>query len=361
MRILILNWRDPKHPFAGGAEKSIFEHAKFWAKQGARVTWFASTFANAKKEQSIDGIKIIRAGNHYTVHLHFIVYSLLNRFKDVDIVVDCFHFVPFFTPIFASNKKKIALIQETGGRLWFNNIFFPLSLIGYLTEPLFFLFYRGVEFITSSDSTKKDLVRFGIKEQKVHIIPHGVDRKHSNAIKEKNPTILYLGFLTKDKGFEDASEAASIVKQKIKNLQYWIAGKEGKKGDFNWHIGRARNFAKYFGFVSEKEKFDLYKKAWVLVHPSEKEGWGLTVVEAATQGTPTVGYDVPGLRDSVKNNKTGVLVVKNPQYLANAIISLVKNKQELSKMSQDAISWSKKFNWEKSTKESWSMINSLMN
>ena len=358
MRILILNWRDPMHPLAGGAEKSVFEHALYWKNKGAQVSWFASSFKNAKNNELIKGIKIIRKGSHYSVHLHFMLDALRGKFSKTDLIIDCFHFLPFFTPIFMPKKKKLALIQETGGKLWFENIIFPFSLIGFIVEPLFFLFYKGVDFITASESTKEDLIKFGIDKKKIYIVPHGVDRILSSAKKEEKPTILYLGLLTKDKGFEDASEAAAIVKKQIPDLQFWIAGKESKKGDYNWYIGRARKFAKYFGFVTEQEKFDLYKKAWILIHPSEKEGWGLTVVEAATQSTPTVGYDVPGLRDSVKNGKTGILVEKQILLLANAIVSALKNEKILKNLSLEANKWSKNFDWEKAGKKSWDILNS---
>lgn len=356
MKILILNWRDPKHPFAGGAEKSVLEHAKYWKKMGAEITWFAASFKGARNEEIIDGIKIIRRGNHYSVHFMFFVYCLQRKLTSYDLVVDCFHFVPFFTPILMFKKKKIALIQETGGKLWFKNIFFPLSLIGFIIEPLFFLFYKKVEFITASESTKIDLIKFGIKNNRIHVIPHGADRMNSYVKKETKPTVLYLGLLNKDKGFEAACEAVSLVKKEIKDLQCFVAGKESKKGDFNWYVGRARKFTKYFGYVTEQEKFDLYKKAWILVHPSEKEGWGLTVIEAATQGTPTVGYDVPGLRDSIVNGKTGILVDKDPIELAREITLLIKRKEVLSRMSNGALTWSKSFDWGKSTRQSWEVI-----
>ena len=88
-----------------------------------------------------------------------------------------------------------------------------------------------------------------------------------------------------------------------------------------------------------------------------KEGWGFTVIEAASQGTPTVGYNVAGLRDSVKNGKTGVLVdAKNTEQLANAVIQIIKKKEEYNKLSSNALAWSKQFTWDKSVKKSWDVI-----
>ena len=58
MNILLLNWRDPKNPKAGGAEIVTLEHAKAWARGGFHVLWLASSFKNAPKDETLDGIDI---------------------------------------------------------------------------------------------------------------------------------------------------------------------------------------------------------------------------------------------------------------------------------------------------------------
>ena len=113
---------------------------------------------------------------------------------------------------------------------------------------------------------------------------------------------------------------------------------------------------KYFNYVSESKKFELLKKAWILVHPSRKEGWGLNVIEAASQGTPTVGYDREGLRDSIVDGKTGLLTDSNPVSLANTIAELISNKNLYNKLSEGAADWAKKFSWKKSNEESWEIL-----
>src|SRR6185503_20210173 len=104
MNILILNWRDPKHPLAGGAEISLQNHAQYWIKNGARVTWFASKFKRCKKEEVLDEVRVIRRGNHYTVALMFFIFYLKNKLDNFDVIIDCFHFIPFFSPLYIKNK-----------------------------------------------------------------------------------------------------------------------------------------------------------------------------------------------------------------------------------------------------------------
>lgn len=365
MRILIFNWRDTKHPLSGGAEIMLKQHALYWKKSGATVVWFSSSFPNAKNKEIIDGITIIRRGSHYTVHLFGFFYLLLGKLERPDVIVDCFHFIPFFTPLIFSNKKIIALIHEIAGKVWFRNAQFPISVIGYFLEPFTFKLYRKVPFITVSNSTKNELVKFGMQEKNIHVIFNGIDEDNTqkNVKKEINPTFVFLGRISNDKGIKDAIRAFSQVLREVPNATLWIIGKEEKSGELKKIIDSefagATDSIKYWGYVSEKVKYRLLQKAWILIHPSQKEGWGLTVIEAARCGTPTVGYDVEGLRDSIVNNKTGFLVGETPDELSRSILDLILNKKKLFEMSVSCRDWATKFSWEKSTKESWRLIKSI--
>lgn len=362
MNILILNWRDPQHPLAGGAEISVMEHAKYWKKMGADITWFASTFAGAKLDEvDTNGFKIIRKGSHFTVHFWAFIYYLRGRFGKNEIVIDCFHFIPFFTPLYMRKSKKIALIHEVAGKVWYKNMPLPLAFIGFYLEPLFFRAYKKNNFITVSNSTEKELKKLGVKGKNIFVIHNGITLPNvkTDIQKEKKPTVLYLGRISKDKGFRDAVVSYKNIKNKISNLQLWIVGKEEKTGMLKKLIGSDLQDMEYFGFVSEEKKFELLKKAWILIHPSIKEGWGLTVIEAASQGIPTVAYNVPGLSDSIQDGKTGVLVPENPELLAKAIEMLLKDKEKLKILARQAKEWSKNFDWEKSGKKSWEVINNL--
>ena len=365
MEILILNWRDIKHPLAGGAETSTHEHAKGWVKAGHEVIQFSSFFPNAKKEEIIDSIKIIRRGNHYTVHLHAFFYYLKFLRKRIDLIIDEFHFIPFFTPLYAKSRK-IAFIHETAEEIWFKHKLFPINIIGYFIEPFFFKLYKHVPFMTVSDSTKNDLVRFGIDKKNITIIHNGINVLESKSKKEKTPTIICLNKLSPDKGSEDAVYAFYEALKYEKNMYLWMVGKEEEKG----HKKKLEQLANslgignkilFFGFVSEEKKFDLLTRAWVLIHPSIKEGWGLNVIEAARCGTPAVVYDTSGLRDAVLDGKTGLIVKeRSPEELGKTIYSLLSNQQLYNTLNKNALTWSKKFDWKKSVKESVKLIENIV-
>jgi len=364
MKILILNWRDIKHPLAGGAEIATQEHAKAWVSSGHDVIMFSSEFPKGKREEIIDGVRIIRGGNHYTVHLRAAYYYLKYLRGKIDFVVDEFHFIPFFTPLYVT-QKKIAYIHEVAGKNWFKNIYFPLSLIGYLIEPLFFLLYRKTRFMTVSNSTREDLIRFGLKKHMITIIYNGIAKFNSRKTQAKNPVVLYLGKLAIDKGIEDAIHAFSKVHFQRTDCIFWIVGKEEKKGYKNRLVKLVNRLGieksvTFYGYVSELDKFNIYKTAWVLIHSSLKEGWGLTVIEAASQGCVTVGYDTAGLRDSILDKKTGLLVdYRNINSLALSVLKIIEDKNLRETLGKNAVKMSADFSWDKSTKESTELINSL--
>lgn len=365
MKILILNWRDITNPFSGGAEISLFEHAKYWQKKGAEVLWISSAFPDAKRKETIEGIKITRLGSVYTVHVITFFY-LLRNFTEFDIIIDSFHFIPFFSIFYRlSNTKIIGLINEVAGKVWFYNIFFPLSFLGYIIEPWIIKLYKKKTFITASASTKDELSKIGIPSENIHVVPHGISLSlpPKNIQKGKNPILVFLARISKDKGIKEAIEVFKQIVRKHKDTKFWIIGKEEEKGLLASLLRDEEKKVKenitYFGYVSEKEKFILLKKAWILIHPSYKEGWGLNVIEANSVGTPAVGYNVAGLQDSIQDKKTGLLTKKNTiKDLTKLVELLLENKTLYKKLSNNAIIWSKTFSWEKSGQASWHVIRS---
>lgn len=363
MNILVFSWRDPRHPLAGGAEQVMHEHMKGWMKAGHQVTLFASKFTNSSVEEVIDGIHIVRRGYQYLgVQLAGFFYYLKNHQK-YDLVVDQFHGLPFFTPLYVG-KPKLAVIQETARSVWLLNplprpINWIIGILGYLSEPPIFLFYKKIPFMTGSESAKKDVAKFGISLRNITVIPHGVIIKKptKNFKKEKKPTIVYLGVLSKDKGIEDALKCFAIL-AKGGSFQFWVIGKpetkqyEQKIKELVDKLNLDRK-VKFWGFVSQEKKFELLAKAHLLINPSVREGWGLVNIEANSMGTPVVAYCSPGLVDSVKDGLNGILCSRNtPENLAENVLKILGKKDGYETLQEGAISWSKHFTWDSSIKRS---------
>ncbi|MCL4415734.1 MAG: glycosyltransferase family 4 protein [Actinobacteria bacterium] len=362
MDILIFSWRGPGHPHEGGAEASTHYHAKGWVNAGHNVTLFTSYYPGAKQEEKIDGVHIKRYGSQiFGVHWEAFKWYLFGNHPKYDLVVDEFHGIPFFTPIYV-RTKKLAFIHEITKEVWALNPWpFPFNLIpaliGRIFEPLIFqLFYRKIPFMTGAQSAKADLMLWGIPEKNITVIHHGFDKpKKIDFPKSKKKIIIFLGALSKDKGVEDALQAFSILSTVDRDFQFWVIGKgeEHYVKQLKLKVDKMslNKKIKFWGFVSNDKKFELLAKAYLLVNPSVREGWGLVVIEAASVGTPTVGYNVAGLKDSIVNGKTGILCNQNPQACAKAILELAEDREKYQLFRKNCFMWCRKFSWEKSVKD----------
>lgn len=370
MNILIFSWRDIKHSNAGGAEQVMHEHAKGWVRAGHKVIHFSSKTENLSGSEIIDGVEFIRSGYQYLgVQLAGFFYYLKNRSR-IDFVVDEFHGIPFFTPIFV-RKRKLAVLQEVARKVWLLNplpkpINWIIGIIGFLGEPCVFLLYKKTNFMLGSNSAKKDVIKMGIPEKFITIVPHGFIVPKISVLpkKEEKKTIVYLGKLSKDKGIEDALECFSILNKKG-NHQFWIIGKKESKSYFNQLKRLIKKLrldgkVKFWGFVSDEKKFELLSRAHILINPSVHEGWGLVNIEANSVGTPVVAYRSAGLIDSVKSGVSGIICTENtPESMTEIIENLLADNLKYQKLINGAISWSKEFSWEKSKKLSLELISRL--
>lgn len=370
MNILVFSWRDPKHPLAGGAEQVMHEHMKGWVEAGHEVTLFAAGFIGCQKEEIIDGIKVIRSGKQYLdVQIRGCFYYLFGRHKKFDLVVDQFHGIPFFTPLYV-RVKKLAVLQEVAREVWFANYMpkpfnWMVGAAGYLVEPFIFLFYKQISFMVGSESAKRDLIKFGIKSNHIKIVPHGVLVKLPNPMpkKEKVKTITFLGAVQEDKGVEDAIKTFGLLSKKG-DFNFWVIGKGG--GSYLDSLKELckklgiEDRIKFWGFVSQEEKFNLLARSYLLVNPSIREGWGLVNIEANAMGTPVVAYKSPGLVDSVKNGQSGIIVRENtPEDLAEEVVKVLSDSSIYKRLVDGAFKWSGNFSWGKSRKMSLDLISAL--
>lgn len=355
MRILILNWRDIKNPTSGGAEILTHEMAKRWVKKGHVVTQFSSYFPGARITETIDGIKFIRQGKsdvrYFLNSVHFAAfrYFLQNRGL-FDVIIDEVHGIPFFTPFYV-RKKKVVLICEVAGRIWDVNFSFPFNILGKFVEKNYFNFYKNIDFLTISNSTKNELIKLGVSDKRITVLPMGITTPKSLPVyeKEKTPTLIFVARLLKAKGIEDAIKACALLKKEFPRIKLWVIG----KGEKNYEkylkklvkLKKIDSSVRFFGFVTQSEKFKLMQRAHLLVVPSIKEGFGLTIPEAGLVGTPAVAYDVEGLRDIINDGHNGLLVKANSEMLSKKIKELILDNNLYKKIQKESIKIAKELDW----------------
>ncbi|HLN89882.1 MAG TPA: glycosyltransferase family 4 protein, partial [Candidatus Binatia bacterium] len=213
-------------------------------------------------------------------------------------------------------------------------------------------YYKSV--IVVSESTKQALINLGLCESRMRVIPNGVDTDFYKPMeKSPSPTILWVGRVKRYKRVNHILLAFSIVEKQLPDAKLIIVG----MGDYLEEIkllAKELSLKNVFfpGFVEEDEKAQLMASSWVVVSSSFIEGWGMTITESAACGTPAVAYDVPGLRDSISNNETGLLVDDGDfKALAQNLLKVLQNEQLRTTLSNNALSRSKQLSWNRVAQE----------
>jgi glycosyltransferase involved in cell wall biosynthesis len=351
------------NPEMGGAEVFTREVAKRLVKNGHEVTLFTSKFNGCKSEEVDDEVKIIRDGGRYLVYWKAKEHYR-KRFsrEGYDAIIDEINTRPFLTPKFANNGEKIAaLIHQLAREYWFYETPFPISYIGYhILENRWLKNYVNIPTVTVSESTRRDLLDLGFKN--VSIVPEGLNFTPLSEIpeKEEHPVIAYAGRLKRAKRPDHAIKAFKIVKEKLPSSELWIIGEGPYRRDLE---GMAGDGVKFFGRLPNEERRKLLARAWILVNPSVREGFGLNVLEANALGTPCIAYDVAGLRDSIIDGKTGLLVKEdgNIEKLAEAIMRVLEDEALRRTLSVNALEYSRNFSWDKTAQEFEKILKETVN
>lgn len=368
MKILWLTWKDHKHPGAGGAEVVSRQLTTRLAKDGHDVTLLTCGYAGASRAEDIDGVHIIRVGSNRYLHpiqaaAHYVM-RLRNKF---DIVIEEVNAAPYFSVLFGKKSKRFLFYHHLEREVWLHEAPAPISYLGYyFLEPVStrLLGTTKVPLITISESTKEEMAQYGFSPERTSIISEGIEIEPASSIagieKFKKPTLLSLGAMRAMKRTIDQVKAFEFAKQHIPELQLKIAGDaSGPYGesvmDYIAHSPYKHDID-YLGRVSKEDKIALMQRSHLIGVTSVKEGWGLIVTEANSQGTPAVGYNVHGLRDSIKHNESGIITEPNPQSLARGIVRALRHRSHYEFMRERAWQWSKQITFDQSYKDLKSAI-----
>jgi glycosyltransferase involved in cell wall biosynthesis len=358
MKIILFNWRDIKHPKAGGSELYFHEMAKIWIKIGHTVNWISGGWKGCKKEEIVDGISIKRVGNELNLYL-FAPFAYFKIKDKPDIIIDVENGLPFFSPLFA-RSRKVLHIHHFHKDIWFREAIGKsikekvIATMGYFLETnIMPLVYNNIKIITLSNSSAKEITNEGFGKV-IGIVPPAINIKINPKIKRtKFPSLLFINRIKKYKGADVLIKAFLEIcnKEEMKNSILYIAG----DGDYLYELKKLageNERIKFLGYVSAKEKYKLMEKSWIFINPSFKEGWGIVNVEANYFGLPVIGSNVSGIKDSVVGGKTGILFeYGNSRELGSKILDLIKDKKLRGIMGKDAIKWARTFSWESAARE----------
>ena len=364
MRILIFNWQDIKNPLAGGAEVHLHEVFSRIAKMGHEVTLYCSAFPRAPKEEMLNGIRVLREGNRYLFNfLVPIKYFTMFRKQGFDLVIDDMNKIPFFTPMYVREPLYI-VTHHMFKKSIFLEASFPIALYVYVTELLGFGLCRSrkIPFIVGSPSTKQELLESGFPSEQVEIINYCVDHAihfPAPSLRSTRPLIGYFGRLKKYKSVDQLLRAFVQIKKQLADVRLVIVGEGDNRAALESFVREAglQDSVTFTGFVPEEEKVRWLQKVWFAVNTSSKEGWGLTVIEANACGTAVVASNVPGLRDAVKDNETGLLYrYGDIDDLASKMSKMLHDEPLRNRLAASAYQWANTFDWDHAAERTFVLL-----
>lgn len=320
MRVLVVNWRDPAHPHAGGAEVYTDRVVTPWAARGDEITWFAGQVeGHPARETRRDGLEIIRAGGRLGVYREaWRWWRREGRHREFDLIIDEVNTIPFGAPLYVDRPPVLALIHQTAEEVWPAELGRIVGGVGAALEPHLLRPYRDTPTVTVSASSRDSLERLGLR--RVVVLPQGTDPLEPPSMLPDTggrPTVVWCGRLTANKRPLHAVAAVRTLARTLPGVQLWMLGDGPQRREVE---AAARDAGNVFvlGHVSREVRNARMAAADVLIATSVREGWGLTVSEAAELGTPAVAYAVPGLVDSVPASG-GRLCASGPLALAEAL------------------------------------------
>jgi glycosyltransferase involved in cell wall biosynthesis len=326
VRIFIFNWKDLAHAAAGGAEVFTEEVARALIARGHEVTLFAAAVDGRPPSEVVGGVQIVRRGGRLGVYREARRFWSAQAGDSFDVVIDEINTRPFMTPRWVQDTPVVALIHQLAREIWFYETPFPVAVAGrYLLEPWWLRSYVNTPTLTVSESSAESLRRYhGWRD--VTVVPEGHTPHEVPAVpKEREPTMIFLGRLVAMKRPQETIEAFRSVTERFSSARLWLIG-DGPL------LARLREAApagvEFLGRLDHDDVIDRLTRAHVVVATSVREGWGLSVSEAALCGTPAVGYGVPGLVDSIRASG-GELTEPHPSALADALIRFLSGELEL--------------------------------
>jgi glycosyltransferase involved in cell wall biosynthesis len=355
LRILILTWRDGDHPEAGGAEVYVERTSQLLAAHGHTVSLFSAAFPGASRRVDRGNVRILRRGGRLTCYLRGL--QLLRTLgRDVDVVIDVHNGVPFWSPL-ASRAPVVSLVHHVHRDQW-PIIFGPvLGRLGWLIESrLAPIVYRRCQYVTVSKATQADLSGLGVDPDRIAITYSGNDipedlSSYAEVERSAGPSLMVLGRLVPHKHFETAIDIVADLTTRFPDLTLDVVGGGYWDDELRAHATRrgVSDRVRFHGFVDEHTKRTLLSRAWVVLMPSHKEGWGLTIVEAGLHGTPAVAFSFAGgVTESIIDDETGMLADDVAQ-MTDQVEHLLTDALLRQKYGDNARRHAQSFSWENTT------------
>lgn len=350
-RAHVLAWRDLEDAEAGGSEVHIDEVAKLWAAAGVEVTMRTSAAPGLPAETTRDGYRVIRRAGRHTVFPRAACAEALRRTGPRDVLIEIWNGMPFLSPLWNPGPGVIFL-HHVHAEMWNMTLGDRLGRLGAVFEskvapPL----YRRRPIATLSESSKRELVDdLGFDPARVTVVHPGIDPRYapaSDVAKSPEPLIMAVGRLAPVKRYDRLLRACDHARARVPGLRLHIVGEGYERPRIEATIDElgANDWVTLRGSLSEADKIDLFRRAWVVASASAREGWGMTLTEAAACGTPAVATRIAGHSDAVREGRSGLLTDHDAASLGEGIARVLGDGELRAHLSAGARAWAAELTW----------------
>jgi glycosyltransferase involved in cell wall biosynthesis len=346
----------------GGAEASSYYLAKYLSKNH-KVTIIATRLPLCPDWTRYKNITIVRVGKVYGYtqsgkfyNRYFLISEsshLLSCISDLDIV-ECYTWFSYAVRLPKHVPCVIAYHDTWLGR-WIS--WFGITGIIYEIAERWIQKRPWDAFITRTNFMKSKLTKLGINENKIYVVPDGVELESIPQIKEKfsKPTICYIGRLVQYKNVDVLLKAIQIVKRTIPDIQCKIIGAGPLRDNLEkltYQLGIKENVEFMGNVMFHEEVFEILKKSHIFCLPSITEGFGIVILESMACGVPYICSNIPTLIEVTQNGKGGMLFKQGDENdLAEKIKYLLKDKEFYTKCIDEGTNYVKQFEWKNIAKK----------
>jgi glycosyltransferase involved in cell wall biosynthesis len=348
-RIHFLAWRDLDDPEAGGSELHAAEIARVWAEAGIEVNFRTSYAAGHPQVSWRDGYRVIRKAGRYLVFPRAALSESMGWHGSRDGLVEIWNGMPFFSPLWAPGPR-IVFLHHMHAEMWDMTLPPRLAKFGRTIESRIApLVYRRSHIVTLSESSKRELVEdLGLRAKRISVVPPGIDPRYSPGEKRSpEPLVVAAGRLVPVKQFPALVDALVALKPRHPKLRAMIVGEGYERESLEAYIEEAgaSSWIRLTGRLDDARLLSLYRQAWLVASTSAREGWGMTITEAAACGTPAAVSNIAGHRDAVVHGRTGFLA-DTPDEMIHRIDSILGDDALRARMSAAALEHASGFTWE---------------
>lgn len=351
-RVLYLSWRDKENPEAGGSEVFVERTSEVMRSLGDAMTIHTARFPGAAARTMHGDVRVLRAGNRFTCYAAGL-WHLIRHSTEYDAVIDVQNGVPFWSPL-VSRVPVIVVVHHVHRDQWQSIFGKRLARFGWFLESKAAPFvYRNCRYVTVSKATRAELVELGVDRDRIDLVYSGNDHprdleSYAEVPRSSAPSITVLGRLVPHKQVEIAVEAVATLRSEFPGLHlnvigsgYWQPNIEARARELG-----VEDAVHFHGFVDEDTKHTLLAQSWLVMMPSYKEGWGLTIVEAGLHATPSLAFaQAGGPSESIQHGSTGALA-STTEELIDDVRVLLSRDDVREQLGRGARRYARSFSWE---------------